>query len=159
MKWAQWGFLVLAVSVSGPVRPDLARAEESGRVSAGAKAGKAKGRRSSKARVVLPGFQVLADGGTRVLVQTDKPVQPLLRRGASGWEVVIPDAVLPKGNVRRPLDTQHFNTPLTRAQLSPGQGGVVLSLSLRAQVEPRLRTEQTQAGFFTYVEFAAGQYR
>ncbi len=115
--------------------------------------------RTRKASITWPGFQVLPDGSTRIFVQTDRPVTPELRRVDSGFAVMMRGAVLPKkGNVRRPLDTHYFNTPVRSVRFTAGREGVTLWLDMRAQGEPRLRTEQTAAGFFSYMEFAAGNY-
>jgi hypothetical protein len=110
--------------------------------------------------VTWPGFQVLLDGGTRVFVQTSGPVQPELQAVGSNWQVVIPGVALPRGNVRLPLDTHFFNTPVNNARLTPKSSHTVaLVLEMRAKVTPRLRTESGPNGFFyTYVEFPAGTY-
>jgi hypothetical protein len=109
--------------------------------------------------VTWPGFQVLLDGGSRLFVQTSGPVTPELQREGSNWVVLIPGAALPRGNVRLPLDTQFFNTPVRSARLKPRPGGVVLVLEMRAEVAPTLRAETAANGsFFTYVEFPAGSY-
>jgi hypothetical protein len=110
--------------------------------------------------VTWPGFQVLLDGGSRLFVQTSGPVTPELQREGAHWVVLIPGASLPRGNVRLPLDTQFFNTPVKSARLRPrAGGGVMLVLELRAEATPTLRTEAAPNGsFFTYVEFPAGSY-
>lgn len=121
--------------------------------------------------VTWPGFQVLGDGGSRIFVQTSGPVQPELKRDGANWLVIIPGVRLPKGNVRLPLDTHFFNTPVASARLQPlatrgkrrkqrqAGTGVSLLLEMRAQVTPKLHTEKAPNGyFFTYVEFPAGKY-
>src|SRR6476659_7905146 len=81
--------------------------------------GSVAGAAGSQTTVTWPGFQVLGDGGTRVFVQTSGPVQPELKRDGANWLVIIPGVLLPRGNVRLPLDTHFFNTPVTTARLTP----------------------------------------
>lgn len=121
---------------------------------------KTKQARNGLPRVTWPGFQVLPSGVTRVFVQTSGPVKPMIERDGSTYKVSIPKALLPRGNARLALDTHYFDTPVGSVHLvALGKGrGVVLVLEMRAEAVPALRTEQTQNGFFTFVEFPAGSY-
>ncbi len=110
--------------------------------------------------VTWPGFQLLPDGGSRVFVQTTVEVKPELKRVGSSWLLTLPGCSLPQGNVRLPLDTQYFNTPLTSVRAKAIDGGVGIVLDVRDRAEPRVRTEKGPNGFFfVYVEFAPGQYK
>lgn len=111
--------------------------------------------------VTWPGFQVLADGSTRVFVQTSIEVKPELKRdGESRWLVLLPGVSLPNGNARLPLDTQYFNTPVKTTRIKPhGKQGVAVILELRTKSVPKVRTERAPNGyFFTYIEFEPGNY-
>jgi hypothetical protein len=111
--------------------------------------------------VTWPGFQVLADGSTRVFVQTSIEVKPELKRdGETRWLVLLPGVTLPSGNARLPLDTQYFNTPVKTTRIKPhGKSGVAVVLELRTKSVPKVRTEQASNGyFFTYIEFEPGNY-
>jgi hypothetical protein len=111
--------------------------------------------------VTWPGFQMLPDGSSRVFVQTTIEVKPELKRSGSGYVVVIPGCVLPRGNARLPLDTQYFNTPVKSVRAKElGSGGVGILLELRTSVTPTIRTEKAENGFFfIYIEFPVGDYR
>lgn len=115
------------------------------------------------ALVTWPGFQVLANGGSRVFIQTSVPVSPSLKREGSHWNVSLPGVSLPSGNARLPLDTSFFNTPVKSVHARPQKGaGVVIEVELRAKlsVEPNLHSEKAQNGyFFVYLDFPAGNYR
>lgn len=161
-----------ALTLGMPGAPVSTHAQDYEGVVPGSHAGPAgKVAPGAEPRVTWPGFQVLGDGGTRIFVQTNAPVEPELKRDGSNWVVIIPGVLLPKGNTRLPLDTQFFNTPVRSAQLKPlatrgkrrkktqAGTGVSLMLEMRAQVTPKLHTEKDASGyFFTYVEFAAGKY-
>lgn len=110
--------------------------------------------------VTWPGFQMLSDGGSRVFVQTTVEVKPELKRSGANWLLFLPGCSLAQGNVRLPLDTQYFNTPLTSVRAKAIEGGVGILLDVRDRAEPRVRTEKGPNGFFfVYVEFAPGQYK
>jgi hypothetical protein len=113
------------------------------------------------ALVTWPGFQMLPSGGSRVFVQTSVEVKPELKREGTSIVLVLPEVSVPAGNNRLPLDTHFFNTPVTAVRTKVGEGGrgVMVVLSVRAEVAPVLRTERAANGyFFTYVDFAPGQY-
>jgi hypothetical protein len=112
------------------------------------------------ALVTWPGFQMLPDGGSRVFVQTSIEVKPELRQQGAHWAVFIPSVSLPQGNARLPLDTHFFNTPVKTTRIKPQEDGVLVVLELRGKVQPKLNTEKAANGyFFTYVEFAPGEYK
>ncbi|HEX6240470.1 MAG TPA: AMIN domain-containing protein [Polyangiales bacterium] len=121
----------------------------------------------SAALVTWPGFQLLANGGSRVFIQTSVAVSPSLKRDGSHLVVSLPGVSLPPGNVRRPLDTSFFNTPVKSVRVKPHKGGkgggASVEIELRggaASVAPDMRSEKASNGyFFVYVDFPAGQYR
>ena len=168
-------FLVATLTLSGlglVLPPASSSAQGYGGVVPGAHAGPQSGSKAVAAQVTWPGFQVLGDGGSRVFVQTNVAVQPELARDGKNWIVTLPGVTLPKGNARLPLDTHFFNTPVASVRMTPVHSagkrrrahqvgtGVTLLLEMRADVTPQLHTEKADDGyFFTYVEFAAGQYK
>jgi hypothetical protein len=112
------------------------------------------------ALVTWPGFQMLADGGSRVFVQTTTEVTPELKREShDGWQILLPGVSLPEGNARRPLDTHFFNTPVKTVRALHRGKGVAILLDMRAKLQPTIRTERAQNGyFFVYMEFPAGNF-
>ena len=112
------------------------------------------------ALVTWPGFQMLPGGGSRVFIQTSVAVAPELKCDGDGWQIVLPGVALPPGNTRLPLSTQYFNTPVTSVRTLARGGAVAVLLTMRAKLQPSVRTERSQSGyFFTYVEFPAGKFR
>ena len=116
----------------------------------------------SAALVTWPGFQLLANGGSRVFIQTSVAVSPSLKREGSHLVVTLPGVSLPPGNVRRPLDTSFFNTPVKSVRVKAHKGGASVEVELRGSVSvsPELKSEKAANGyFFVYLDFPAGQYR
>ncbi|MET0339826.1 MAG: hypothetical protein ABW252_02445 [Polyangiales bacterium] len=112
------------------------------------------------ALVTWPGFQMMPGGGSRVFIQTSTPVAPALQRDGEGWQILLPGVALPAGNTRRPLSTQYFNTPVLSVRTVVRGHGVAVLLAMRAKLQPTVRTERSQSGYFyTFVEFPPGQYR
>lgn len=118
-------------------------------------------RPGAQAMVTWPGFQMLESGGSRVFFQTSAPVQPELSRQGSSWLITLKGVTLPAGNARLPLDTHYFNTPVQSVRAKAvSSRSVVVTLEMRGEEKPSLRTERASNGYyFTFVEFAAGQYR
>jgi hypothetical protein len=113
------------------------------------------------ALVTWPGFQMLADGSSRVFIQTSVEVKAELKREGNNWAVLLPGVSLPPGNARLPLDTSFFNTPVksVRAKLNK-PAGVLVQLEMRSQVAPTLHTERAPTGyFFVSLDFPPGSYR
>lgn len=111
--------------------------------------------------VTWPGFQMLQSGGSRVFFQTSVAVRPQLTREGDDWLITLKGVALPSGNARLPLDTHFFNTPVTRVRAKYVAGrGVRVTLEMRSDVKPAIRTERANNGYyFTLVEFAPGDYR
>jgi hypothetical protein len=114
-----------------------------------------------QAVVTWPGFQMMPDGGSRVFVQTSAAVKADLKRDGAAWVLTFRGAKLPPGNARLPLDTHFFNTPVVNVRVKAvGKGVAVIIRTRGKKIEPKVRTEQAENGyFFTYVEFPPGQYR
>lgn len=111
------------------------------------------------ALVTWPGFQMLPTGGSRVFVQLSSEVTPELKREGEGWQLFLPGVSLPAGNARRPLDTHFFNTPVKAVRTVARGKGVSVLLDMRAKLQPTIRTERAQTGyFFVYLEFPPGQF-
>jgi hypothetical protein len=118
------------------------------------------------ATVTWPGFQMQADGSSRVFLQTTVPVDPNVTAGGNRVVVDLGDAQIvgPRAN-RLPFYTQYFNTPVTSVELVRERKGkgkskrTLLVIKLRADVQPRVSSEVAPSGFnFVYFDFPAGQY-
>jgi hypothetical protein len=109
--------------------------------------------------VSWPGFQMSPDGGSRVFIQTTIEVTPELKKEGENWQLVLANVTLPPGNTRRPMDMQFFNTPVRSMRAVKRGNTVVVTLHMRAKVQPVMRTERADSGYyFTYLEFPAGKY-
>jgi len=139
------------------------RPEEYGGVTPGTPAVPPGFRRARRPRVgalvAWPGFQMVP-GGSRVFVVLTT-VQPVADAGRSGRTRVfhIPGARISLSNNRRPLLTEAFNTPVSRAFLRPARGGTDLVMELRADVEPSVSQDTNTQGYhfvyFTFPSFVA----
>jgi len=109
--------------------------------------------------VAWPGFQMVP-GGSRVFVVLTAP-QPVGDGGRNGRLRVFhfPNARIALSNNRRPLITEAFDTPVSRAYLRPSRGGSDLVMELRADLEPTVSQETNGQGyhfvFFTFPAFTA----
>jgi hypothetical protein len=108
--------------------------------------------------ITWPGFQMRPDGSSRVFLQATTPIDT---QAATAGDKVVVDLgdVRIVGTNRFPLYTQYFNTPVTRVEIKRAHNRTTLELTLRAQVQPRISTEQAKSGFFfVYLDFPAGDY-
>lgn len=108
---------------------------------------------------VLPGFEELSDGGTRLFVELTKtvPVEELRAPGAITY--VMHGMQVRLRNNRNALVTVHFNTPVLRARLVPHGKDLHFVVELRANVIPTWRVAQGKDGTSVLqVDFPKGDY-
>lgn len=118
-----------------------------------------RGRAARATIVTWPGFQMLPGGGSRFFVQTNSPVAAQLATSDGRVEIVFPNTAIHLGNSRRYLETAYFETPVVRAHLERRRNDMVLVMQMRANVVPQISTGAEGTFTFTYIDFAAGQYR
>lgn len=107
--------------------------------------------------VTWPGFTMNPDGSSVVFVQTGREpkIVHLHGRGRLVW--LLEGLRLPRGNLRRPLVTHYFDTPVDRVRLEKRKRGVALILHMRRSVKPKLAVTRHDSGyFFVTLTFAAG---
>jgi hypothetical protein len=116
--------------------------------------------RSSKAPdAILPGFETLADGSTRLFVQLTKPVKYDVKQSRGTLTYVLKGAYADKRNNFNPLVTVHFNTPVTSARLVPHGNDLWFVVDLRANVTPSVVLDSTkEGGAMLRIEFPKGDY-
>ncbi len=120
-------------------------------------AGRGKG--ADQAGSVVPGFETLADGSTRLFVELSQPVKYEAKPAATVFTCVLKGAHVDRRNNYNPLVTVHFNTPVTSARLVPHGADLWLVASLRAKVEPAVTMDATKdGGAMLRVEFPKGDY-
>ena len=104
--------------------------------------------------VTWPGFQVLSNGSSRFFVQSTRPVSFDVRKSNKRFEVLIRRNKIHLANNRHPLETQHFETPVTRAYLKPRGRDVALVFELRDKVTPTVTQKRSDDGYnYLFVEF------
>src|SRR5579859_1177582 len=108
---------------------------------------------------ILPGFETLADGSTRLFVMLTKPVQYEVRPARGVITYVLKGAYVDKRNNYNPLVTVHFNTPVTSARLVPHGGDLWFVVDLRADVAPQVTMDATkEGGAMLRIELPKGDY-
>jgi len=106
----------------------------------------------------LPGFEMLADGGSRVFVELTKSTTVTEKRDARVLTYVIRGAQVAVRNNENALVTVHFNTPVARARILPVHGDVVLSIELRADSPAVYRLVDGTEGSVLQVDFPKGAF-
>jgi hypothetical protein len=108
---------------------------------------------------VVPGFETLADGSTRLFVELSQPVKYEAKPAGTVFTCVLKGAHVDRRNNYNPLVTVHFNTPVTSARLVPHGGDLWLVAALRAKVAPTVTMDPTkEGGAMLRVEFPKGDY-
>lgn len=106
-----------------------------------------------------PGFQSTEGGGSRFFVQTTAAIGATVSRTDGRVEILFPNTTIHLSNSRRWLETEFFETPVTRARLERRGRDMVLVMYLRADAVPTVTSGVGENGYhFTYVDFAPGHY-
>jgi hypothetical protein len=84
----------------------------------------------------LPGFEMQADGGSKLFVELTQSVPVEEQRSAQRITYLLKGARVLKRNNENALVTVHFNTPVTSARLLPEGGSLAFIVNLRANVTP-----------------------
>jgi hypothetical protein len=103
-----------------------------------------------------PGFMMHKDGGSCFFVQTSQPVTIASQKSAGRFELVLRNTRVHLKNNFLPLETQFFDTPVTRATVQrKGQKDVVMVLEMREDVTPTITQIKGKDGFnYVFVKFA-----
>jgi hypothetical protein len=108
---------------------------------------------------VVPGFEILADGSSRVFVQLPKPATYAARAARGSITYVLKGVRVDRRNDLNALVTVHFNTPVTSARLVPHGGDLWFVVDLRANIQPSVTMDATKdGGALLRVEFPKGDY-
>ena len=111
------------------------------------------------ATITWPGFQMRADGSSRVFVQSSAQLEPELKSADGKLLVHLPRARVVATTNRLPLETRFFNTPVTKVSLSIDRSGATLVLDMRAPVTPQISSERGSTGYyFTFIDLPKGNY-
>jgi hypothetical protein len=111
------------------------------------------------ADAVLPGFETLADGSSRLFVQLSKSAAYDTKTAAGTITYVLKGVHVDRRNNYNPLVTVHFNTPVTSARLVPHGQDLWFVVDLRASVQPTVTMDAAKDGAaMLRIEFPKGDY-
>jgi hypothetical protein len=123
---------------------------------------RARGTRAARPKApdaLLPGFEMLPDGSTRLFVELSQPVSYDAKKGPGNLTYVLKGARVGRRNNSNPLVTVHFNTPVTSARLVPHGKDVWFVIDLRADVTPTATMDTAKEGPATLrIDFPKGAY-
>jgi hypothetical protein len=108
---------------------------------------------------LMPGFEMMPDGSTRLFVELSKPTAFDTKPARGSVTYVLKEAHTDRRNNQNPLVTVHFNTPVTSARLAPHGKDLWFVVELRANVQPAVTMDSTKEGVATLrVAFPKGDY-
>ena len=109
--------------------------------------------------VNMPGFEQLADGGSRLFVQVSQSVPVEERKTAGSITYVLKGASPRVWNNTNALVTVHFNTPVSRARLVPQGKDLLFIVELRAGATPTWKmNDAPDRGAMLAIDFTKGDY-
>ena len=102
-----------------------------------------------------PGFMMLEDGSV-FFIQTSKPVKFGTKSSEGRLELVIHQTRVHLKNNFLPLETQFFDTPVTRATVQrKGNKDLVMIFEMRRDVTPSITQKKGKDGFnYVFVKFS-----
>jgi hypothetical protein len=107
----------------------------------------------------LPGFEMLAEGGSRLFVELSQTVPVDERKVRGSVTYVLHGAHVTVHNNTNPLVTVHFNTPVASARLVPSGRDLLFVVSLRADASPTWKINPGKEGSsILTVDFPKGSY-
>jgi len=110
-------------------------------------------------KAIMPCFETLADGSTRLFIELSKPVAYEAKSGHGSVTYVLKGARVERRNNLNPLVTTFFNTPVTTAQLVSRGRDLAFVLALRSNVEPVVTMSSNgDGGAVMSIQFPKGDY-
>jgi len=114
---------------------------------------------SDRAIATLPGFELLADGSSRLFVQLTRTVPIEEKRVAGKLTYVLRGARVARRNNENALVTVHFNTPVTTARLVPRGHDLHFVVELRDNVAPTWKLTPAKDGAsILMIDFPKGDF-
>ncbi len=114
---------------------------------------------SISATAILPGFETLDDGSTRLFVDLSTPVSYEAKSAKGSITYVLKKTLVAKRNNCNALVTEFFNTPVTTARLVPHGHDLWLVVDVRASVPPVVSVDaKTEGGATLSIHFPKGDY-
>ena len=107
----------------------------------------------------LPGFEMLPEGGSRLFVEISQSVGVEEKKTPRMLTYVLKGARVVHRNNENALVTVHFNTPVTRARLTPAGRDLLFSVDLRADAVPAWKVVNEDDGTATLqIDFPKGSF-
>ena len=102
-----------------------------------------------------PGFMMHKDGGSCFFVQTSQPVETAWKKSEGRFELVLRNTQVHLKNNYLPLETQFFDTPVTRATVQrKTKKDVVMVFEMREDAMPTITQKKGKDGFnYVFVKF------
>jgi len=96
------------------------------------------------------------DGGSCFFVQTSRPVKFGTQKSEGRLELVLHNTRVHLKNNYLPLETEFFETPVTRATVQPrGKKDLVMVFEMREDAAPTITQKKGKDGFnYVFVKFA-----
>jgi hypothetical protein len=110
-------------------------------------------RKKNPIRVTWTGFQMKAEGGSRVFVQLTSEAPYQVTDAPGGLHVVIKGARLHLRNNARPLDTHFFATPVKSIRAAEKGGEVMLMIETKGKAAHAERIEAAGGYQFLMIDF------
>jgi hypothetical protein len=108
---------------------------------------------------VMPCFETLADGSTRLYVELPKAVTYDAKTAHGSVTYVLKGVHVERRNNLNPLVTTYFNTPVTTAKFVPHGRDLWFVLDMRADVEPVVSMGSGSDGAVVMsIQFPKGDY-
>ena len=103
-----------------------------------------------------PGFMMHKDGSSCFFVQTSQPVKFGTQKSEGRLELILHRTRVHLKNNFLPLETEFFDTPVTRATVQrKAQRDVVMVFELREDATPTITQKKGKDGFnYVFVKFA-----
>jgi hypothetical protein len=103
-----------------------------------------------------PGFMMHEDGSSCFFIQTSEPVHVTSEQSKGRFELLLRNTRVYLKNNYLPLETQFFDTPVTRATVHrAGKKDVVMVFEMRKDVTPTITQKKGKDGFnYVFVKFS-----
>jgi hypothetical protein len=112
-----------------------------------------------RAEALMPGFETLDDGSTRLFVDLSETVSYETKAAKGSTTYVLKGTHVARRNNCNALATAFFNTPVTTARLVPHGTDLWFVVEVRAPVEPAVSVDAKKEGGATLsIRFPKGDY-
>jgi hypothetical protein len=113
-----------------------------------------------EAYITWPGFMMLPEGGSRIFVQTTKPLKYTQKQDSKEITLSFADTKIFLSNNKNPLIMTYFNTPVQKVYVKQAGKRAELVIELKTSAHAGVVQTFVDDGYnYVFVDFPAGQYR